>query len=239
MAGVAELEASTDLGYAYLLRKVAAQHKIKYILEGHSFIEEGLTPLGKNYFDGLYIKKIHEKYGTKKIETYPVRTFGKCRGSVLLDRPKFIRPFWYMNYNKEDAKRYLSDHFGWEYYGGHHLENRMTSFLHSIYLPEKFNLDLRNNVLSAQVRNHKKERLEAIREYRDGAGSWPLLARYFKKRLQISDEDYSAIMRAPPRNWRQFPTYKRRFERLRFLFFIFAKFELVPMSFYLKYCRKN
>ena len=74
----------------------------------------------------------------------------------------------------------LSDHFGWEYYGGHHLENRMTSFLHSIYLPEKFNLDLRNNVLSAQVRNHKKERLEAIREYRDGAGSWPLLARYFK-----------------------------------------------------------
>ena len=66
LAGVPEIEASTDLGYAYTLRKAAKKYGIKYILEGHSFIEEGITPLSKNYFDGGYIKSIHKLYGTMK-----------------------------------------------------------------------------------------------------------------------------------------------------------------------------
>ena len=43
-------------------------------------------------------------------------------------------------------------------------------------------------------------------------------------------------MRAPPRQWWEFKTYKRRFENFRFLFRVLAKKNLVPMSFYLKYC---
>ena len=52
LAGVAELDSSTDLGYASLLYKVATKFNIKYVLEGHSFVTEGITPLGSNYFDG-------------------------------------------------------------------------------------------------------------------------------------------------------------------------------------------
>ncbi|SVB87449.1 uncharacterized protein METZ01_LOCUS240303 [marine metagenome] len=33
-----------------------------------------------------------------------------------------------------------------------------------------------------------------------------------------------------------YPTYKKRFENLRPLFHLLAKADLVPMSFYLKYC---
>ena len=51
-AGVAEIEAATDLGYAYTLRRATATHGISAILEGHSFVAEGITPLGRNYFDG-------------------------------------------------------------------------------------------------------------------------------------------------------------------------------------------
>jgi hypothetical protein len=43
-------------------------------------------------------------------------------------------------------------------------------------------------------------------------------------------------MNQPPRSWQDYPTYKRRFERLRPLFSVLAKADLVPMSFYLKYC---
>ena len=39
-AGVSEIEASTDLGLAETLYRVASQYKIKYIFEGHSFLEE-------------------------------------------------------------------------------------------------------------------------------------------------------------------------------------------------------
>ena len=43
-------------------------------------------------------------------------------------------------------------------------------------------------------------------------------------------------MVGPKRTFRDFRTYKRRFERLRPLFFLLARANLVPMSFYLKYC---
>ncbi|GAB1465738.1 hypothetical protein MASR2M54_12380 [Aliarcobacter cryaerophilus] len=36
--------------------------------------------------------------------------------------------------------------------------------------------------------------------------------------------------------WQEYPTYKKTFELLRPLFKILAKANLVPMSFYLKYC---
>ena len=66
-----------------------------------------------------------------------------------------IRPLWYIGYSKEEARVFLEREYGWRYYGGHHLENRMTAFLHGIYAPRKFHSDFRNNALSALVRNQE------------------------------------------------------------------------------------
>lgn len=236
LSGVAEIEASTDLGYAYLLRKVAAKYSIKFILEGHSFVEEGITPLGRNYFDGRYIQAIHQQFGRRKLETYPLMTFSRFLKSALVDRIKFIRPLWYLKYSKEEAKTFLAQRFDWRYYGGHHLENRMTAFYHSVYLPQKFGSDMRNNTLAARVRNGALSRTQAWKDYNTPPKIENELVSYFKKRLDITDQLYDQIMSAPPRSWTEYPTYKKRFERLRPLFYILAKANLVPMSFYLKYC---
>lgn len=236
LSGVAEIEASTDLGYAYLLREVAAKYSIKYILEGHSFVEEGITPLGRNYFDGKYIQAIHKRFGFRRMETYPLMTFSRFLQSALFRQVKFIRPLWYLKYSKADAKVFLSDRFDWRYYGGHHLENRMTAFYHSVYLPQKFGGDMRNNTLSALARNGTMTRDEAWAEYNTPPHIEDELVSYFKKRLELSDEVYDRVMSTPPKNWTDFTTYKKRFERFRPLFFILAKANLVPMSFYLKYC---
>ena len=236
LSGVAEIEAATDLGYAYLLRQVAAKYSIKYILEGHSFVEEGITPLGRNYFDGRYIQAIHQKFGQLDLETYPLMTFVRFLKSVLFNRVKFIRPLWYISYSKEEAKTLLSDKFDWRYYGGHHLENRMTAFYHSVYLPQKFGSDMRNNTLAARVRNGTMSRAEAWVDYNTPPVIEDELIGYFKKRLRLSDAVYEQVMQTPPKNWTDYPTYKKRFERLRPLFHMLAKANLVPMSFYLKYC---
>jgi N-acetyl sugar amidotransferase len=236
LSGVAEIEASTDLGYAYLLREVAAKYSIKYILEGHSFVEEGITPLGRNYFDGKYIQAIHKRFGRRRMETYPLMTFTRFLQSAIFRQVKFIRPLWYLKYSKADAKVSLSDRFDWRYYGGHHLENRMTAFYHSVYLPQKFGGDMRNNTLSACARNGTMTRADAWTEYNTPPHIEEELVSYFKKRLDLSDEVYKRVMSTPPKNWTEFPTYKKRFERFRPLFFILAKANLVPMSFYLKYC---
>jgi N-acetyl sugar amidotransferase len=236
IAGVPEIEGATDLALAETLYRAAAKHGLKYVFEGHSFVTEGITPLGKNYFDGRYIQSIHRQFGRLPMRTYPLMTFSRFMWWATVSRIRKIRPFWYMNYSKEEARAFLERECGWQYYGGHHLENRMTAFFHGIYAPQKFGADYRNNTLSARVRMGTMSREAAWAEYNTPPlVEWDLVE-YFKKRLEFSDAEYERIMREPPNSWRDYPTYKARFERLRPLFGVLAKANLVPMSFYLKYC---
>lgn len=236
LAGVPEIEASTDLALAEVMYRAAHKWKVKYILDGHSFTTEGITPVGNNYFDGKYIKAIHSQFGREKIKTYPLMTFSRFIYWTCVSRIKKIRPYWYINYSKEDAMELLSSKYGWKYYGGHHLENRMTAFCHGVYLPEKFGADLRNNTLAALARGGVLSRAEAWERYNMSRNIEHGLVGYFCKRLGLSIERYKEIMASPPKSWTEFPTYKRRFEYLRPLFAGLARADLVPKSFYLKYC---
>lgn len=237
LSGVSEIDACTDLALAEIMYRAADKYGINYVLEGHSFVEEGISPLGKNYFDGKYISSIHKQFGKLKLKTYPNMPFWTFVKWIAVKRIKKIRPYWYLNYSKEEAKILLKEKYGWEDYGGHHLENRMTAFSHSVYFPQKFDIDYRNNTLSAKVRNCKMTREAAIKEYYETP---PFIEEglidYIKKRMGFSDEEYDRIMNAKPRYWYEFPTYKKRFERLRPFFAILVKSNLVPKSFYMKYC---
>lgn len=236
-ADVPEIDAASDLGVAEVLYRAADKYKIKHVIEGHSFLEEGVTPLGKNYFDGKYISSIHKKYGKLKMKTFPNMPFWTFIKWVAFKRIKKVRPYWYIAYAKEDAKKELKEKFGWEDYGGHHLENRMNAFSHSIYYPQKFGIDYRNNTLSGRVRNGKMDRDLAIKEYYDTP---PFIEEglldYMKKRMNFSDEDFEKIIHSKPKYWFEYPTYKKRFEKLKPLFYILYKSNLVPKSFYMKYC---
>jgi N-acetyl sugar amidotransferase len=239
LANVPEIDGPTDIALAETMYRAAAKFKVKYVLEGHSFIAEGVSPLSTAYVDGGYIADIHKKYGKLPMKTFPNMNFLAFMKWILLYRIKKIRPLWYIQYSKEEARAMLEKDYGWQYYGGHHLENRMTAFNHSVYFPQKFNIDQRNNTLSAVVRAGLKSREEAIREYATPPHIEPELVDYFKKRLGFSDEEYNLIMNGERKNFRDYKTYKRRFERLRPLFYILAKASLVPMSFYIKYTSKS
>ncbi len=236
LADVAEIDSGTDLALAEVMYIAAWKYGVKYVLEGHSFITEGITPIGRNYFDGKYIQAIHKQFGREPLKSYPLMTFSRFLFWSMFARIKKIRPFWYIDYNKEDARAFLEREYDWKYYGGHHLENRIAAFYHGIYIPQKFKLDLRNNTLSALVRNGKLSREEAWAEYNTPPTVEKELLEYFKKRLGFSDEEYENIMNRGTKAWYEYPTYKKRFELLRPLFKILAKANLVPMSFYLKYC---
>jgi N-acetyl sugar amidotransferase len=236
LAGVPEFDASTDIAFAQVLRLAAAIHGIKYILEGHSFIAEGVSPQANNYFDGKYIQSVHRMFGSRKLKTYPNLTLLNFLKWSIIYRQKFVRPLWYINYSKSDARKLLQVATGWKYYGGHHLENRATAFLHTVYNPQKFSIDNRNWSLSAEARTSVISREDALAIYQEPVPEDRELVNYVKKRLGLSDSDYTAVMNGPKRSYRDFVTYKKTFERLRLLFFILARANLVPKSFYLKYC---
>jgi hypothetical protein len=141
-----------------------------------------------------------------------------------------------LDYDKEVARKILSTELGWKYYGGHHLENKASAFAHTVWLPKRFNVDFRNLVLAANVRRGIQSRSEAMEIYSQPVVADKKLIKYVQKRLGLNEIEYEKLMNGPKRNWRDFKTYKRRFELLRPLFYVMTKFNLVPMSFYLKYC---
>ena len=239
-ASVPDLDAPTDIALAEVLYRSANKFGVQYILEGHSFRSEGISPLGWIYIDGKYIETVQKRFGNYKIDTFPnmkLLTFLKW---VVFKRIKKIRPLWYINYSKEEARRFLEKEFGWSYYGGHHLENRMTAFHHSYYNPVKFGIDQRCNSLSASVRLGNITRDEALREYYcEPPYLEEELLEYFKKRLELSEEEFESIMSLPAKTYRDYKTYKRTFERLRPLFWLLYKSSLVPHSFYIKYTSKS
>lgn len=235
-AGVPELDGPTDIALAEVLYRVAARFNVTYILEGHSFQAEGVSPIGTMYIDGRYIRTIHKEFGKIKMKTFPNMPLHRFLYWILFRRIKKIRPLWYVRYSKDEARKLLSNLYGWEYYGGHHLENRITAFHHTVYQPQRFKIDQRNNSLSAAVRSGLMSREAALLEYEKPIVPDPELIAYFKKRLGLSDSQYQLAMEAPLKYFWHYKTYKRTFEKLRPMFYVLQKFNLVPKSFYIKYC---
>tara|TARA_B110000003_G_scaffold271206_1_gene304978 strand:+ start:1446 stop:2621 length:1176 start_codon:yes stop_codon:yes gene_type:complete len=236
LASVPEIDGPTDIALAEVMYRAASKYNIKYVFEGHSFIAEGVSPLSTAYVDGGYIKDVHKIFGKIKMKTFPNMSFFKFLYWTLFKRIRKIRPFWYIDYSKEKARKFLESEFDWEYYGGHHLENRMTAFHHSYYTPNKFGLDQRNNSLCASIRNNKISREDALKIYASKPHIEQDLLDYFKKRMNLNEDEFNEIMMRPKKDYTNYKTYKKRFELFKPLFGVLAKSNLVPMSFYLKYC---
>ena len=83
------------------------------------------------------------------------------------------------------------------------------------------------------------KREEALAIYHQPITGTKELEEYFMKRIGITNEEYIAIMQGIKKTYKDFKTYKKRFETLRPLFYLMLKAQLIPLSFYLKYTSKT
>ena len=236
LAGVRDVEAPTDIGFMGVLYRSAEKHGIRHIVEGHSFRTEGVSPLGWLYMDGGYIRSVHEAFGSVPMRTFPNLEFGQFVRWAALSRIERHRPLYYVDYTKEDAKRFLTDTYGWQWYGGHHLENRFTAFYHTYLLPQRFGIDFRQVEYSALIRSGQLDRDEGLQGLSQERVPDPELLALVKKRLRFTDEEFEFVMTQPFHTHEEFDTYKSRFERLRPFFWALYKAGRVPKSFYVKFC---
>ena len=235
-AGLLEFDADTDVAIIQVLRSTASKYRVSYILEGHSFITEGISPISQNYFDGGYIKDVHRKYGRLKMKTFPNLTFNKFLRWTILNNQQIIRPLWYVNYDKENARTELTSKTGWIYYGGHHLENRASAFVHTFWAPKAFGIDFRKLTVASQVRIGTITRKEGLEIMNQPVKVDPLLLQFVLKRINMTEDQLFFYTNGVKRNWRDFKTYKKRFELFRPVFFYLLKKNRITHSFYVKYC---
>lgn len=235
-AGILEFDGDTDVAIIQVMRSIAAKHQISFILEGHSFVTEGISPVSQNYFDGAYIKDVHRKFGKLRMNTFPNLTLSRFMRWILLHNQQIIRPLWYVDYDKHLARIELAEKTGWIYYNGHHLENRASAFFHTYWAPEGFSIDFRKLTIASDVRNGKMTHREGLERMKKPVETDALLRQFVLKRTNMTEEELILHMNGLKRSWRDFKSYKRQFELLRPVFFYLLKKKRVTHSFYVKYC---
>ena len=234
-AGVKEIENPTDIGLATTMNLAAEKYGIKYKIDGHSFRTEGSAPMGWIYMDAKYIESVHKEFGQVPMKTFPNLWLSKQLKWMLFNQIKSVRPLYYMQYDKEAAKAMLAKDYGWTWYGGHHLENRTASFFHSYFFPQRWKIDFRIAGHSAYCRDGRMTREEALELMKEPPHIEEGLLEFYKKRLNLSDEEFERLMNLPKKHYTDFKTYKKTFEKMRPFFYLMAKWKLIPWSFYIKY----
>jgi imidazoleglycerol phosphate synthase cyclase subunit len=237
LSGTKDIDSPTDIAFMAVLYRAAEKWGIKHIIEGHSFRTEGVAPLGWIYMDGGYVKSVHERFGRVPMKTYPNMEFWTFVKWAAFSGIQRHRPLYNLDYDKEAAKVLLHERYGWQWYGGHHLDNRFTGFVHTYFFPTRWRFDFRQVELSALVRSGHLDRPTAEQLLIEPRATDRELLAMVKQRLDLTDDEFDQAMNAPYKTYLDYPSYKKRFERLRPLFWLLYKFDRVPKSFYVKFCK--
>lgn len=225
-AGVPDADITNDVIMAKLMDKACKQYDIKYLLNGHSFREEGSSPAKWSRIDGKYLSNIYEKYTGKKLVNYPILTIWDQIWAGILGIRQ-VRPF---HYEKIDRGTILNKLYswGWKHYGAKHTENYYTWFVGGWLLPKKFGIDKRLTYLSAQIREGTISKFQA-REF---------LLYNSEFDLNLLGKDKERILRlvdsCPIRDRSIYGGYN--YKKWRPVLWLLMKVGVFPTTAYKKYC---
>ena len=218
-AGMPWIDIPTDMAIKATMYNVALKLGIKYIFRGNDFRSEGKQPREWTYSDSKQLHYIHKKFGQiKKLKTYPDLPFWKIIYAGFIRGIKDIRPYYYLEYRKQDARKFLENEFNWEYYGGHHHENIFTRYAIAYWLPRKFGIDKRKITLSAQVISGQILREEALAELKKDPYQINEMEKdriYIMKKLDLDEDEYQRIWSSPNKNYTDYPSHFKVLERLQ------------------------
>ncbi|GAB2551941.1 hypothetical protein [Spirosoma aerophilum] len=169
-----------------------------------------IEPKEWTYADARQLQYIHQRFGSGiRLKTYPLLTLPRMAWAGLVKGIKDIRPYYYLTYQKQEAKRLMVDLYDWQDYGGHHHENLFTKFAMACWLPQKFGIDKRKINLSAQVLSGAITRDDALAQLqRPFAPERELLdiKAYVQKKLALSEAEFTRVWAGQAHNTFDYPS---------------------------------
>ena len=234
-ASTSDAEIPTDVGIHGCLLRTASKMQIKYVLNGHSFRNESMMPIGWTYMDGKYIKSIQKLFGNKKLRTFPNVTILDYFFYSIMKRIEVIPILNYVIYDKTEAIKIMEKELGWVYSGGHHHESYYTHFFQSYLLPTKFNIDKRIPELSGFIRTGQISREESLEILKNTYPYEPELINYTISKLGITKDSFERILKAPVKTFQDYPTYYNLIKIFRFPIWVAAKIGIIPYVLYQKF----
>ncbi len=235
-ASTPDAEIPTDVGIHAVLIKTAAREGVKYILNGHSFRAEGVSPLGWTYMDGKYINAVQKIFGHQRLKTFPNFTVYDVIYYNFIRGIRVVPFLNYFHYVKEEVKPILEKEVDWKYYGGHHHESIYTKFFQSYLLPQKFKIDKRKTELSALVRIGAITREAALAEIAKEKYPYePEVVDYTINKLGLKKSEFEIIFNLPIKRFMDYPTYFPLMKLMKLPIGIACRLNILPRLLYLKY----
>jgi N-acetyl sugar amidotransferase len=240
-ASTPDLNLGTDIGIATSLYGVAAKENVKHIIIGQSFRTEGVKPLSWSFFDGLYLEKVHQKFGTVPLRKWKPNDPGfhlspkRLFYYTAIRGIKTITPMYYHDYIRKEAEVIIKNELGWVYPGAHYFDDLYHSLIKYVHRV-KFNIDLNMNSDSALVRSGQMTR-ESAQERAHGIYSIedPKVIALCLKRLGLSRETFEEYMHLPPKTFRDYPNSYGLMKWFRLPIWIMSRLNLIPKVAYDKY----
>jgi len=230
------IDAPTDNAIKASIYKIANKEGIKYILRGNDFRSEGKQPKEWTFSDTKQMRYVYKKFGSGlRLKSYPFLSLGMTLYLGLVKGIIDIRPFYYLDYQKQKAKQMLMQEYDWKDYGGHHHENLFTKFAMAYWLPKKFGIDKRKINLSAQVLSGaitREKALEDVSKPFDTPENLEKLREYVCKKLDISQENFEKMWKAENKYYYDYPNnYDMIYSNVKyFKWIIYRLTSYKPMS---------
>lgn len=216
-------EIPTDHAILTILYQMAAKFKVKYIISGMNFRNEGMLPpsWARGYLDWKYISSVQKKFGTQSLANYPHMNIFSFLYFNLIKKIRSVSFINYIPFDKSEAMKVIQEELGWKYYGGKHYESIYTRFYQSYILPQKFNIDKRKAHLTCLIASTGEVTREEALEILKQPSAEPKLIEddkeYVIKKLGISIQFFEEIMNAPVKSILDYPnhhTWEMKFRRL-------------------------
>jgi N-acetyl sugar amidotransferase len=212
-ASTPDSEIPTDFAITAISYKMAAKHRIKYIITGDNYNTESILPFAwsHGHRDWKYVKNIQRRFGSKPFKTFPRAGYFKLFYYVFVKRIKTVWLLDFIDYKKADAMKVLIDELNWQPYKGKHHESIYTKFFQAYILPEKFGFDKRKAHLSSLICAGEITREEALKELAEEL--YPGLQleedkEYAAMKLGITPGEFESIMKMPPKRFWDYPSYE-------------------------------
>jgi len=189
-----------DHAFFASLYNTAIKEEIKYVFTGSNMQTEGMVGYyGHNAMDSRYLKDVFKKFGTGKLQKYPIINFFKLYFLIpFIYKIRVIKPFNYLGYDKEKATQILIDKVGYKPYKYKHGESVWTRFFQDYMLVNKFDFDKRKTHLSAQMLINlisKDEAREILRTPAYNMEHFQHDSDYIARKLEITPNEFKSYLK--------------------------------------------
>lgn len=244
-ASTPDLNMGTDIGIASSLYSVAAKEGLKYVFIGQSFRTEGIKPLTWAFFDGDYLRNVHNLFSDIPLRKWKPADAGFNLGVKELFFYTVVKgihtytPLYYWDYIRPEAQKIIESELEWVYPGAHYFDDLYHSLIKYVHRV-KFNIDMNMNSDAALVRSGFLSREKAIqRAHSIYQIEDPKVIDLCIKRLGITREQFEEWMALPPKTFRDYSTMFDWVKPFKYPIKWCSQLNLIPKIAYYKYFELN